>query len=190
MREADLFLPLKKHFKELGYKVYAEVPTTWRSADVVVVKDDEHIAIELKLHLNRDVFHQAQDNRSHFTKSYIATPHKPKEGSEVYNWCVSWGVGILQIMPKGTVVEWLEAPTQTPKRIYDFEVFEELETDEAGVPYNRGKSMAKIVVKRIVRYRETHPEATWKEIYQNVQNHYASHQSMKMSLLKFQGFTI
>jgi hypothetical protein len=47
-----------------------------------------------------------------------------------------------------------------------------------GYPNRLGKGPAQVVYDRVQKYREQHPDATWKEMYNNIPNHYASHNSM------------
>lgn len=203
-KESDLFPPLKKYFNELGYKVFTEVPYYSRSVDFVATKGDDHIAVEMKLHFNKEVIYQAGQNIMTFGKSYVAYPVKKGtiyENNEVY-WklresvrdkyenCRMRGIGILQILPHGTIFTTLEAKYQKPYRVFDFSTFEESVDDEAGLPCQKGVSSAFVVLDRIEKYVTEHPEANWKEIYENVQNHYSSKASLSGSMSGWKGFNL
>lgn len=62
LREKELFPPLKKYFNDRGYKVFVEVPCQYRCIDFVAVNDDEQIAVEMKISLNKQVVNQAYNN--------------------------------------------------------------------------------------------------------------------------------
>jgi hypothetical protein len=189
LKEAQLFAPIKAYYKKIGFTVYAEVPNKYRNVDVVCVKGGLQIAIEMKTTLNKDVVYQAWLNKQYFHRSYVATPNIP-------NFNLRWmqepwlqAIGILQV--KGDeIITHQEAAIQTPLKIYDFTVFEERVDDTAGVPWNKGKSDAKVVLLRIKHYLKAHPQAKWKEIFENIQNHYANQYSLKNSMYKFQGFDL
>ncbi|MDS9470860.1 DUF2161 family putative PD-(D/E)XK-type phosphodiesterase [Sporosarcina pasteurii] len=68
--EVDLYDPVKNYFTEQGYDVYGEV----HDCDVVVVKDDELIIIELKLRLNLDLVMQATKRQRLSDQVYVAIP--------------------------------------------------------------------------------------------------------------------
>lgn len=204
MKEKDLFPPLKKYFKDQGYKVYAEVACFARGVDFVAVKGNEHIAVEMKLSFNRGVVYQAHTNRISFGKSYVAYPVKKPilfDNSEIY-WklresiqsryanCKGWGIGILQVLPKGTIFEALESIYEKPYRVFDFSQYTESENDEAGLPYQKGVSAGHYELAAIREYVKNHPTANWKEIYENVNNHYSSPQSLAGSMSQWRGFSL
>lgn len=68
--EVDLYESVKNHFTEQGYAVYGEV----HDCDVVAVKDDELIMIELKLRLNLDLVMQAAKRQRLSNQVYVAIP--------------------------------------------------------------------------------------------------------------------
>ena len=193
MREKDLFPALKKRFKEQGYTVYAEVPSFGRGVDFVAVKDNEHIAVEMKLHFNNEVVMQANYNTGSFHKSYIAYPVRNAvlfHNAEVY-WklregvrariglCEGNGIGVLQIVGEHHLIfEALEAKENKPWKLYDFSNFTESDEDEAGLPCQKGVSAGYYELEGIKKYVAGHPDAKWKEIYENVYNHYSSPASM------------
>ena len=45
-------------------------------------------------------------------------------------------------------------------------------------PQQKGEGPAQDVWKRICAYRSQRPDATWRELYDNIPNHYASHKNM------------
>lgn len=68
--EVDLYDPVKTYFTEQGYDVYGEV----NDCDVVAVKDEELIIIELKLRLNLDLVMQATKRQRLSEQVYVAIP--------------------------------------------------------------------------------------------------------------------
>lgn len=204
MKEADLYPIVKKPFKEKGYKVFAEVAHFLRGIDLVAVNDTEHIAVELKLSFNRHVIRQAGYNTISFDKSYVAFPVKKPiyffndkdfwklrdSTRERYYACVREGIGILEILPSGVIFEALEAKKQTPIRRMDFTHFEESENDIGGMPCQKGVSAGYYELENIKDYVTAHPDASRKEIWQNVHNHYSSPSSMFGAMGQWRGFNL
>lgn len=79
--EVDLFKPVQKHFSKQGFEVYGEV----NDCDVVALKNDELIIIELKLSLNVDLLIQATNRQRLTDQVYIAVP-KPKYKKNSKKW--------------------------------------------------------------------------------------------------------
>jgi hypothetical protein len=214
LKEKNLFPPLKAHFKQLGYKVYAEVPCFYRGVDFVAAKGDDHIAVEMKTSFNDEVVRQASSNIISFGKSYVAYPVRdvvliPDDYEDMQrdnhrafrklrqtvqdrvSDCQRAGIGILQVVGKSQiVVEVLEAKYQKPYRVFDFSVYRESKNDEAGLPFQKGVSAGYEELKAIKRYVRKHPAASWPEIFQNVQNHYSDYRSLAGSMRQWRGFSL
>src|SRR5690625_2506720 len=79
--ETDLYKPVQHYFHSLGYRVQAEV----NDCDVVAVKDDSLIIIELKLNLNITLLMQATKRQKFTSEVYIAIP-KPKSSLRRRRW--------------------------------------------------------------------------------------------------------
>ena len=205
MKEKDLFPALKNHFKERGYVVHAEVPSFLRGVDFVAIKENEHIAVEMKIHFNNKVVRQAQINTIAFHKSFVAFPvrkaiifnngnvyWKLREGvRNRYGRCVERGIGILEVVGAHQIIfEALEAKKQKPRKLYDFSNFTESEEDEAGLPCQKGVSAGYYELEGVKKYVTEHPNAKWKEIYENVYNHYSSPASMAGAMKQWRGFSL
>lgn len=78
MKETELFAPVRDHFTSLGYEVAAEV----NHCDVVALKGDEVIIIELKRSLNMTLLTQAVDRQSLTGQVYIAIPEPANPGGK------------------------------------------------------------------------------------------------------------
>jgi hypothetical protein len=203
-KESDLYPIIKKYLKEQGYTVFAEVACDYRGVDMVAVKGDEHIAIELKLQFNYKLLRQAYLGKSHFDKVYIAYPVKNatlfhvddvywslrETTRQKYDLCRAWGLGIMQVLPTGMIYEALEPTQQKPYRKLDLQHYIEADDDLGGVPYQRGVSEGYQELKSIKSYVTVHPTASWQEIYDNVSNHYSSARSMAGSMGQWRGFSL
>ncbi|MEH7419033.1 DUF2161 family putative PD-(D/E)XK-type phosphodiesterase [Neobacillus drentensis] len=73
LQELDLYKPIQTYFVKEGYEVYGEV----KDCDIVAVKDEELVVIELKLTLSVDLLVQAAKRQRITDQVYIAIP-KPK----------------------------------------------------------------------------------------------------------------
>lgn len=79
--EVDLYEPVQRYFKRLGYKVHGEV----HHCDVAAVKEEHLIIVELKLSLNIDLLIQATKRQRLTDMVYIAIP-KPKFSLRSKKW--------------------------------------------------------------------------------------------------------
>lgn len=79
--EVDLYEPVKTHFTELGYAVYGEV----KDCDVVALKEQELIVIELKLTINVTLLIQAAKRQRITDQVFIAIP-KPNYSLRSQKW--------------------------------------------------------------------------------------------------------
>src|SRR3954447_10082141 len=73
LQEMDLYKPIQTFFVKEGYEVYGEV----KDCDIVAVKDEELVVVELKLSLSVDLLIQAAKRQRITDQVYIAIP-KPK----------------------------------------------------------------------------------------------------------------
>ncbi|WP_257349729.1 DUF2161 domain-containing phosphodiesterase [Pseudalkalibacillus decolorationis] len=79
--EVDLYTPIQHYFAGEGYEVYGEV----NHCDMIAVKDDELIIIELKLQLSVDLLIQATKRQRLSELVYIAIP-QPKYSLRSKKW--------------------------------------------------------------------------------------------------------
>lgn len=68
LKESDLYPPIKKLLESQGYEVKGEIG----KVDVVGIKDDEMIIIELKTAFSLSLFHQAVERKTITDNVYIA----------------------------------------------------------------------------------------------------------------------
>jgi hypothetical protein len=74
--EAELAAPVARHFVEAGYEAFLEVYFNGRIADVIAVKDEEVVAVELKLRDWRQAHRQAMAYQVGCHRSYVGVPLK------------------------------------------------------------------------------------------------------------------
>lgn len=79
--EADLYKPIQGFFIKEGYEVYGEV----KDCDLVAVKGDELVVVELKLSFNIELLIQATKRQRLTNNVYIAIP-KPKYSFRSKRW--------------------------------------------------------------------------------------------------------
>jgi len=190
IREVDLYGPVKKWLEEKGYAVKPEVPFFNNNVDVVGVKGEHIIAIELKLCLSHQVRYQAISNKSFSDEVWVAVKGTPRRSSVTE--AEKKGIGVLLVV-SGVAIEWSEAdPSKSwpaeprfKKRI--LEKHPRLPDGVGGLPSMKGHGPAQQVKRRVIEYRKEHPKATWKELFENVPNHYSSYRSMCTSMNQWWG---
>jgi len=191
LREVDLSMPVQKWLEKKGYVVKPEVPCYSSNIDLVGVKNEQHtIGVELKLTLSHQVRYQAMRNKSFVDESWVAIGTIPRRSGVAD--AEEQGLGILCVI-KGDVIEWLIAdPTKSWPVVETYkrkliEKHKRLPAGLGGLPSTKGKGPAQLCKQRVIEYRKEHPKATWKEIFQNVPNHYSSYRSMCTSLNQWWG---
>ena len=99
MLEKDLYKPLKRHFEAGGYEVKGEV----LSCDIIAVKDEELVAVELKLRLNLDVILQAVERQEAANTVYIAVSatyfKRTKRAKSIIKMLKHLEIGLILIAP-------------------------------------------------------------------------------------------
>ena len=95
MKETELYLPLKKRFEELGFKIQAEV----HHLDFMACKDDVCIGVELKLELNLKVIAQASKRLEVIDYMFIATlkPKRTNSMKDKLHIIKALGLGLLYV---------------------------------------------------------------------------------------------
>lgn len=187
-KEIKLSDPVSDYFTDLGYDVYAEmpIPTSARCCDLIALKDEIIIAIELKTSLSMQVIRQAYSINIYVDYAYVAIGTNPKQKS--IDACKRYGIGVIKI--KNGKISVIHKPEyKKPWRPVRKMLLERLSKYEpggiAGYPFQKGIGPAIECHRLVAEYKEANPKATWKEIFEKVPNHYASSASMASSLNKF-----
>ena len=192
MKEAELSPIVTDWLKRQGFRVYAEVPFFrsghgYGTIDLVgyARKRRKLVVIELKLNASYQLHNQCYRGKA-FTKFvYGAVPVNPKQSS-VKSFS-SQGIGLLHVTDEVRVVlEPKEDPSRYAQKVVPRErakLIKRLETHpEGGIGGKACHAPALECFKRVIAYRKQNPKSTWKEIFSNVPNHYASHNSMRQAL--------
>lgn len=97
LQESDLYLPIKSFLNKLGYEVKGEI----KDCDIVAVKDDSIVIVELKLSLNITLLLQAVDRFSLSDTVYIAIPKQctifKKQTKQVKKLLARLGLGLIVV---------------------------------------------------------------------------------------------
>jgi hypothetical protein len=101
MREADLYLPVKRFLESQHYEVKGEI----RGCDVLAIRgDEEPVVVELKLSLNLGVILQAVDRLALTSKVYLGVPVRcgalNRRGKPIVKLLRMLGLGLLAVDPR------------------------------------------------------------------------------------------
>lgn len=107
-READLYPPIKAYLQRQGYAVKGEVG----AADVVGVRDDNLVVVELKLGFSLVLFHQGIERLGVTETVYLAVPAGGKAKALKANVKLARraGLGVLTVRLRDGFVEVLADP--------------------------------------------------------------------------------
>lgn len=184
MKESDLYRPVKAWLEAQGFRVVPEVPVLYSAIDVVGVREDAVVGIEMKLCLSEKVIRQGWNLQMACDRGYLAVASKPRSVS--IEQAKKLGLGVLRVK-KGSVEVLLE-PNQKepPVANYRERVLSKcahMSTQgRGGVPCLDGVGPARDCKRRVGQYLKRHPKASWAELYEKVPNHYASAKSMSGAL--------
>ena len=179
--EVDLGRTVISWLESSGYQVWQEVPVRYYPATIDIVawrSDDTYpMLIELKRSLNEKVLMQAAQRRYLSDSVWCATFSKKPRNLPLAK---RWGLGILSVSESGVAV--LCEPS-FGGRMPRLDLWRErlcldaarANHAEAGSP---SPAPAALCEERVLQYRAENPDATWRETYDAVPNHYASPQSM------------
>ncbi|HLL74833.1 MAG TPA: hypothetical protein VK421_06175 [Pyrinomonadaceae bacterium] len=172
--------------RDLGFTPYAEVSCVGYTIDLVGRKGTELLAVEMKRTLSGAVIRQAYRCDLFTRLRYAAVGTKPRAAGVAR--CQRVGVGLLSVV--GDQVTVLVEPGAADGRgtpqfdgHYARAMHKVLDAREpggvGGVPCTKGVGPAQECFERVTAYRQTRPLASWREIFENVPNHYANHASLR-----------
>jgi len=118
MKESDLFFPVKEFFEGMGYTVDGEVG----GMDMLMVKDQQYIGVELKNELNFKLVLQGAKRQKEFEQVYIAiwTPKSlfSKSFKDKIYLLNRLGLGLMTVSSKSKRVSIITEPVVHPLKNY------------------------------------------------------------------------
>lgn len=188
LQEYKLYQPVKTWLIENDFEVFPEVQKSYsaRMIDVVGKREDTLYLIELKMFATKTLLAQCIDSRmdSEFVFGAVASQPKP-ETIEKFK---AAGVGLLLV--KNGVVEEILSPSkkqdifEPSRKGLIGRLYKRPDDFVAGLPCLKGQGPAQDCERRVNLYKKDYPKATWKQIFANVPNHYASVNSMQSAMAK------
>ncbi len=183
LKEYKLSDPVREYFEKQGYVVYSEIPIAGSKIDLVARKGNFLIGIELKTSLTRQLIHQCIRHQCNCDIFYVAVPVNPI--SKNIDICKKYSIGIIRISDETEII--IEANQRFKplewkhKRILNF-CDTILPGGLGGLPTLKGKGPRIDCTERVKKYLIINPAAKWKEIFENVHNHYYNYKSMQGAL--------
>ena len=182
--EAALYERLADAFRENGFRVYGEVPGKYGSMvhDMVAVRQRwlYPVVVELKVSFTRHLLYQSRIAQLTSPVVFAAAGTRPGRGA-IEAARVS-GFGLLTVRPEGVRMimrpiihrkPWQPGLDSLRETLAEME-----EGGPGGLPTQKGKGPGIEVYLAVRDYREAHPEARWREVFENVPNHYSSVNSL------------
>jgi len=183
LREYKLSDPVREYFEKQGYAVYTEIPIAGSKIDLVARKGNFLIGIELKTSLTRQLIHQCIRHQCNCDIFYAAVPVNPI--SKNIDICKKYSIGIIRISDETEII--VEANQRFKpldwkhKRMLNF-CDTILPGGLGGLPTQKGRGPRIECAKRVKEYIMEHPTTKWKELFNNVHNHYSDYKSMYNAL--------
>lgn len=176
--ESKIYRPIRDWLIEQSYDIY---PEAW-GHDIVALKGERIVVVEMKTSFTRGLCCQMM--RAHFADQvYAAVPSCPRIAS--IEKCRKMAVGLLIV--NGSVRVKVEPPIDNPhqwkpnhdRRVKLLRAWIPDTERIGGLPNLAGDGDAQRVARAVSAYRETHPGASWRDLFRDVPNHYANHNSMR-----------
>jgi len=192
MKETDLAKPVADWLRSKGYTVYSEIPFYTRCLDMVGLNGSEIIVVELKLSLSIKLIKQAVIAQLATNDIYVGIPTNPRPNS--IELCKKYHLGILSVQD-GKVLEILKPSSARQvwdsmrQHLRDNALLTE-PNDAAGLPMMSGCGPAQAVGEMVKEYVGKNPKAGWREIFENVPNHYSNYQSMCCAMNGYLGLSL
>ena len=183
-REAEMSPVVSHWLIDLGYSVYSEVPLFGSASaiDHVGIRwtDESIICVEMKCSFTAKVLYQAYLRQLATPLVYIAVPNSPRQSS--LDKAARAGLGVLA----GGVVILKPTCERTTYDSYSRVILEHCRHSKeggiGGMPTIAGDGPAIRVSTAVNAYLAEHPNASWKQIFAEVPNHYAHARSMAGAL--------
>ncbi|HDZ22607.1 hypothetical protein LCGC14_0568610 [marine sediment metagenome] len=192
--EHEMTAPIQSWIEARGMVAYTEVPYYYSAIDHVGVNWDTRglVLIETKLSLSRAVVCQANIKRM-LGDAYVAVASRPRKAS--IESATQAGLGVLRVTESGCEElappgAKLEHPVYASGRDTFIEILRQLEPGgTGGLACLKGRGPAQDVHKAIQQHLDENPSATWRELYRDVPNHYASYRSLQSSMKVLENFS-
>jgi len=196
MRESSLFPIIKAWLEAAGYAVMAEIPKVYADPGMIDVVGWQEgrapVIVELKTGFTCKLASQARTGTLCTPFVYAAAPTRPSV--EFLAWAHRFGFGVLRV---GESVEVVQKP-----RINQFNPMRRsryhkkfasrcreyvatgvhLDGTVGGEPCRPGCGPAQTIAALVAEYRKIYPNACWRELFQEIPNHYHDHNSMRGAL--------
>lgn len=186
LKEATICSVAVDKLRSDGWKVACELSVFYHPVDAVASKNGILMAIEAKTSFTKTLKKQLMGNMS-FSDLLVAVVGTNPNKANI-EWCRKLRIGIW-VVKSNKINEVLspKALELDPVEYLKSKVLELVnrysENDVAGgTPNQKGIGPAQDVKRRVDQYRLNHPKATWKEIFNNVPNHYSNHKNMYSAL--------
>lgn len=184
MSEAEMGEPVMNYFRSMGYEVWCEIPFYQRVVDIVAMKEDMLVAIELKRSFTRGVMLQAVQCQLFSHQTYCCAYTKPSSNTILA--ASKRGLGLLRVVD-GECMKILDPNNEHVLDHHSHNMRKRLRFidpgGEAGHPCRKGVGPAQEVSRLVEQYRKNNSDATWDELYSELPNHYCSARSMRGALV-------
>jgi hypothetical protein len=186
MKETEL----ARHFVEYlsCYDLYYEVECSGGRVDILAMNSSIRIAYEVKTSFNFKVMEQAINHKPYFHYSYVACPYF-KDNYFQKGLCRDYGIGLILCNAnewmRGNIEEVVRPKlNRHPKTAFRHELDKSYKESIPGCSGAEGGRITpfKVTVDNMIKYIFYHPGCSLKEMFKEVEHHYASDTGAKSSM--------
>jgi len=180
--EAALAKPVANWLRAHGLVVYAEVCFHESAIDLVGwnEKTGNLVAVELKRSLTKKVIRQAMFDQIAAPFVYVAVGTWPRQSGLLIAKKLRLGVLSVEWGRVNCVLRAKRYDSFQPEKEHLIETLRmEAPSDEGGAPCRLGEGPAQECAKAVRAYIAEHPGCAWKDVFQDVPNHYSTVRSLQ-----------
>ncbi len=186
MKESELAAFVVTYLKKNAHEVYQEVPTGYAARSDIVARipgTRPLWCIETKVSLSWDLLDQALHRQRYFHRVSVAVPKRKKRSHAVHQFCRLSGIGLLEVSPKGNVVEVVRP--RFCRKVLDKKInlMEEMKDYAPAGTSGTYYTPFKKTCEHVLRYVTRNPGSTIKAVVAGIDHHYASPSSAKSTIV-------
>lgn len=200
MKETELYLPVKRFLEEeLHLEVFPEVNLSYmyRTIDIVGIRGNTTVSVELKNSLNTKVIYQAKKNKHFANYSFVAIPASKLGRKEGIHICGEFGIGIIEVtfykeFSSAHIASYPDKNRPFHKNILlekctqELKEFNKKNGVEAGQNGGGYATEYKLTMDKVENELKYGGPIEFKELLKKVTHHYSNDYSLLTSIRKFE----
>lgn len=183
-KEAKLALIIRDYFNNKGYTTYGEVIHKSSRCDLIAKKDEEIIAVEVKMTFSFKLLQQAEYwlDKSNYVYIVVPSVFRRKKRNFAIKVAKKFGIGVFEINKSGKIKLICDAKLNKIK--YNITLYKEQQQTISSNSCNNYVTPFKLTVKKLNEFMEDKNKYVFKDLINEINHHYKSDKSAISALSK------